>query len=106
MSRVAAELGSSPMSLYRYVSAKDELLALMVDAAIETRPQAPAAEESWRANERGPGSGPRSEDAGSVRLLTGFDDLLRRCAADGRCGCILGRPDLHQHLVAARDPTG
>ena len=29
MSRVAAELGSSTMSLYRYVAAKDELLALI-----------------------------------------------------------------------------
>jgi hypothetical protein len=45
-------------------------------------------------------------DSGSVRVLVGFDDLLRRCAADGQCGCSLGRPDLHQHLVAARDPTG
>ena len=34
MGRVAGELGSSPMSLYRYVDAKDELLALMVDAAL------------------------------------------------------------------------
>ena len=33
MSRVAAELGVSTMSLYRYVAAKDELLALMSDAA-------------------------------------------------------------------------
>src|SRR3954447_2580182 len=33
MGRVAAELGASPMGLYRYVSGKDELLALMVDAA-------------------------------------------------------------------------
>src|SRR3979490_2569423 len=32
MSRIAAQLGSAPMSLYRYVSAKDELLALMVDS--------------------------------------------------------------------------
>jgi AcrR family transcriptional regulator len=29
MSRVAAELGVATMSLYRYVAAKDELLALM-----------------------------------------------------------------------------
>ncbi len=34
MSRVAAELGASTMSLYRYVAAKDELLALMMDAAL------------------------------------------------------------------------
>ncbi|GAA3017972.1 TetR/AcrR family transcriptional regulator [Actinokineospora globicatena] len=32
MSRVAGELGTSAMSLYRYVSAKDELLTLMTDA--------------------------------------------------------------------------
>jgi AcrR family transcriptional regulator len=33
MARVAQELGTSTMSLYRYVAAKDELLLLMVDAA-------------------------------------------------------------------------
>ncbi len=33
MSRVASEVGTAAMSLYRYVAAKDELLALMVDAA-------------------------------------------------------------------------
>lgn len=33
MSRVANELGTSAMSLYRYVAAKDELLALMIDGA-------------------------------------------------------------------------
>ena len=54
MSRVAAELGSSTMSLYRYVAAKHELLALMVDAvmvdaAAGTRAAAPAADEDWRA---------------------------------------------------------
>jgi AcrR family transcriptional regulator len=48
MKRVAEELGSSPMSLYRYVAAKDELLALMVDAAFG-RPPAPAEDEDWRA---------------------------------------------------------
>ncbi len=42
MSRVAAELGSSTMSLYRYVAAKDELFALMVDAALGDAPAAPA----------------------------------------------------------------
>jgi AcrR family transcriptional regulator len=47
MSRVAAELGASTMSLYRYVSAKDELLALMVDVAYGP-PAAPAPAESWR----------------------------------------------------------
>ena len=33
MGRVAAELGTAPMSLYRHVSAKEELLTMMVDAA-------------------------------------------------------------------------
>jgi AcrR family transcriptional regulator len=47
MSRVAADLGTSAMSLYRYVAAKDELLALMVDSVLELVPGEP--EESWRA---------------------------------------------------------
>src|SRR5579871_2501240 len=33
MGRVATSLGAAPMSLYRHVSAKEELLRLMVDAA-------------------------------------------------------------------------
>jgi AcrR family transcriptional regulator len=33
MSRVASELGTSAMSLYRYVASKDELLTLMIDGA-------------------------------------------------------------------------
>lgn len=49
MARVAQELGASTMSLYRYVGAKDELLDLMVDAALG-RPPAPAAsDDGWRA---------------------------------------------------------
>jgi len=48
MSRVAAELGSSPMSLYRYVAAKDELLALMFDAATGTPPRGPDLAQGWR----------------------------------------------------------
>ena len=43
MSRVAAELGASTMSLYRYVNAKDELVKLMIDAAWGS-PPAPEAE--------------------------------------------------------------
>jgi AcrR family transcriptional regulator len=39
MARVAQELGTSTMALYRYVAAKDELLALMVDAALGPPPQ-------------------------------------------------------------------
>ena len=49
MSRVATELGSSPMSLYRYVASKDELLALMVDVAMGAPPPGPPAEQGWRA---------------------------------------------------------
>lgn len=49
MGRVAAELGAAPMSLYRHVSAKEELLDLMVDAAWGDPPSASAAGEDWRA---------------------------------------------------------
>ena len=48
MTRVAAELGVGTMSLYRYVSAKDELLTLMVDSALGSPPPA-APGEDWRA---------------------------------------------------------
>jgi AcrR family transcriptional regulator len=48
MSRVAADLGVSTMSLYRYVGAKDELLALMVDLTFEAPPARRGPEESWR----------------------------------------------------------
>lgn len=47
MARVAQELGASTMSLYRYVAAKEELLTLMVDAALG-RPPAPDPDEGWR----------------------------------------------------------
>lgn len=49
MSRVAADLGASTMSLYRYVAAKDELLALMVDAAYGAPPAASEPDKGWRA---------------------------------------------------------
>jgi AcrR family transcriptional regulator len=49
MGRVASELGVSTMALYRYVAAKDELLALMVDATWASPPAVPAPGESWRA---------------------------------------------------------
>ena len=38
MGRVASDLGVSTMSLYRYVGAKDELLALMADLPFEPPP--------------------------------------------------------------------
>src|ERR1700750_1677919 len=47
MNRVAKELGTGAMSLYRYVESKQELLALMIDAAIGTVPPPPAA-GAWR----------------------------------------------------------
>ena len=47
MARVAQELGTSTMSLYRYVNAKDELLMLMVDAAIGPPPPT-VPDEGWR----------------------------------------------------------
>ena len=47
MAGVAKRLGFTPMSLYRHVSGKDELVALMVDAAVGA-PPAPA-DEAWRA---------------------------------------------------------
>jgi AcrR family transcriptional regulator len=49
MSRVATELGAATMSLYRHVSAKDELLAHMVDAAFAAAPDPPEPDEPWRA---------------------------------------------------------
>src|SRR5580704_6900430 len=38
MGRVAAELKAGPMSLYRHVSSKEELIKLMVDAAWDDSP--------------------------------------------------------------------
>ena len=48
MGRVAADLGVSTMSLYRYVGAKDELLALMADLSFEAPPAGRGPGESWR----------------------------------------------------------
>lgn len=47
MGRVAAQLGSSTMALYRYVASKDELLVLMSDAALGLPPE-PRAGAGWR----------------------------------------------------------
>jgi AcrR family transcriptional regulator len=49
MGRVAAELGASAMSLYRYVAAKEELLSLMVDAALGEPSDAAERAGDWRA---------------------------------------------------------
>jgi AcrR family transcriptional regulator len=48
MSRVAGHIGAATMSLYRYVSAKDGLIALMVDTAYGP-PPATEPEDDWRA---------------------------------------------------------
>jgi AcrR family transcriptional regulator len=48
MSRVAADLGVSTMSLYRYVASKDELLTLMTDLPFEAPPAPRGPEEGWR----------------------------------------------------------
>ncbi|RRO19872.1 TetR/AcrR family transcriptional regulator [Saccharopolyspora rhizosphaerae] len=39
MQRLAAELGAGTMSLYRYVPSKDDLISLMLDAAIGAPPE-------------------------------------------------------------------
>jgi AcrR family transcriptional regulator len=49
MGRVAAELKAAPMSLYRHVSSKEELVKLMVDAAWGDSPGPLLSGESWRA---------------------------------------------------------
>ena len=48
MSRVASELGTSAMSLYRYVAAKDELLMLMIDGAFGQVEADEPTEGTWR----------------------------------------------------------
>jgi len=64
MARVASELGVGTMSLYRYVSAKDELLALMVDAALAPPPPLGTGDQGWR--------------SGLTRWAIGVRDAYRR----------------------------
>ena len=49
MGRVAASLDTAPMSLYRHVSSKEELVRLMVDAAWGDSPGPLLPGEDWRA---------------------------------------------------------
>ncbi|RZI95196.1 MAG: TetR/AcrR family transcriptional regulator [Microbacterium sp.] len=49
MAAVAAKLGYTPMSLYRYVSAKDDLLLLMQEEAAGLPPEELSAIDDWRA---------------------------------------------------------
>ncbi len=46
MARVAKRLGFTTMALYRHIASKDELLALMLDAALVLEPEEPAS--GWR----------------------------------------------------------
>jgi AcrR family transcriptional regulator len=48
MSRVAGELSTSAMTLYRYVASKDELAILMMEAATADPPESKAPDEDWR----------------------------------------------------------
>jgi len=48
MSRVAGAVGAATMALYRYVRTKEELLLLMVDAALGEPPAARQLSEPWR----------------------------------------------------------
>jgi AcrR family transcriptional regulator len=63
MTRVASELGVGTMSLYRYITAKDELLTLMVDDVLGSPPAAPRGED-WR--------------SGLTRWAVGVRDAYRR----------------------------
>ncbi|MDQ2669463.1 MAG: TetR family transcriptional regulator, partial [Gemmatimonadota bacterium] len=49
MSAVAASLGFTPMSLYRYVTAKDDLLMLMQEEAIGVPSEETRTTQGWRA---------------------------------------------------------
>jgi AcrR family transcriptional regulator len=48
MSKVAASLGYTTMSLYRYVTSKDDLLLLMQDAVLDVDLPQPPAKADWR----------------------------------------------------------
>ncbi|XID95548.1 TetR/AcrR family transcriptional regulator [Paenibacillaceae bacterium WGS1546] len=48
MSRIAAQLGFTTMSLYRYVSSKDDLMMLVYDAACEMAIPPESANRDWR----------------------------------------------------------
>ncbi|WP_194420466.1 TetR/AcrR family transcriptional regulator [Microbacterium abyssi] len=52
MAAVAARLGFTPMSLYRYVTAKDDLLLLMQEEATGLPPEEHRQEDGWRAKLR------------------------------------------------------
>ncbi len=49
MRRVAAELGAGPMTLYRYVDGKDDLVRQMADEVFGRRPLPEPGPDGWRA---------------------------------------------------------
>src|SRR3954471_557040 len=49
MSAVASALGFTPMSLYRYVTAKDDLVLLMQEEGVGVPPESVIEAEGWRA---------------------------------------------------------
>ncbi|MEO6115874.1 MAG: TetR/AcrR family transcriptional regulator [Pseudolysinimonas sp.] len=49
MAAVASELGFTPMSLYRYVSAKDDLVLLMQESGVGVPPESVTEADGWRA---------------------------------------------------------
>ncbi|WP_462203522.1 TetR/AcrR family transcriptional regulator, partial [Frankia sp. CcWB3] len=74
MSRVAAEPGAATMSLYRYISVKDELLMLMADAAMGRPPGLSIS--GWNASSTG--SRPSSRASARTFLVPGdVPDAMR-----------------------------
>jgi AcrR family transcriptional regulator len=49
MRRIATELGTAPMSLYRHVNGKDELLVSMMDSVLAEDPLPDRPPKGWRA---------------------------------------------------------
>ncbi|HEY1003087.1 MAG TPA: TetR/AcrR family transcriptional regulator [Streptosporangiaceae bacterium] len=88
MGRVAASLDTAPMSLYRHVSSKDELVRLMVDAAWGDSPGPAPAGEDWR--------------AGLSRWAWGFRAALRRHPWAGRIP-ISGLPIMPREIAWFED---
>jgi AcrR family transcriptional regulator len=88
MGRVAASLGTAPMSLYRHVSSKDELVRLMVDAAWGDSPGPVLSEEGWR--------------AGLSRWAWGFRAALQRHPWAGRLP-ISGLPIMPREIAWFED---
>ena len=81
MSRVAGQLGTATMSLYRYIAAKGELLDLMQDAAYGPPPEVPDGQLDWRTH-RGVSTPRHQIDA--VRLVRLTNRRARACGQHER----------------------